>query len=136
MQNLLSPRAWAILWTVVVLVACWTPGGAVRGGGPDIPGLDKGVHTLLFFLESFFLLRALHGVFPARTLRGGRPTGRIASSSAAALAAGLAILTEIVQNWVPNRDGSLGDLLADFLGILLATAWYRQRDTEDERAHP
>jgi VanZ family protein len=69
-------------------------------------------------------------------LHDSRTTGRITSSRAAALAAGLAILTEIVQNWVPNRDGSIGDLLADFLGILLVTAWYRRKDTDDERTHP
>jgi len=142
----LSPQAWALLWTAVVLLACWTPGGTVRGGGLDVPGLDKVVHTLLFFPETFLLLRALHGVLPARTLHGvlpartlrdGRTPGRISWVGATALAGGLAILTEIVQIWVPNRDGSVMDLLADFLGILLGAAWYLRgrRIPYDERTH-
>ncbi len=111
-----------------MLLACLSPGRAVDAG-LKVPGLDKAVHAALFFLESFFLLRAL---------RGGRPAGRIRYLSATALAGGLAVLTEAAQIWVPNRIGSVRDLLADFLGILLCVAWFsfRQKASNDERPHP
>jgi len=134
-------RAPAILWTAVVLLACWIPGGAVEAGSLDlfdVPGLDKVVHVVLFFLESFLLLRAVHGVPSGRSLRDALTTGRIACRRVAVPTAGLAALTEVVQLWVPHRDGSPADFLADLLGILLGCAWYLRgrRDSLEERAHP
>jgi VanZ family protein len=127
MLRLPSPKTLAILWTVLVLLACWTPGDpnpSVR-----IPGLDKVVHATLFFLESFFLLRVL---------RRGRSNGRIPCLGTAALSGTLAVLTEVGQLWVPNRAGSVRDLLADALGILLCLAWFRlrRRDSQGKGAHP
>jgi len=135
-------RVLAVLWTAVVLLACWLPGGTVEAGSLgllDVPGLDKVVHAVLFFLESYLLLRALPGAAPpARALRDAGTPGRISCWRVTALAGGLAILTEVVQLWVPNRDGSLADFLADLLGILLGCAWYLhgRGDPYEKRAHP
>ena len=70
---------------------------------------DKVVHGLLFFVHTALLARSVrHGAF----------------ASPRAVTLGLAMLlaagTELIQRFVPGRQGSLGDLAADSLGIALA----------------
>ena len=108
----MPPAAAAALWTTFLLVVLLFPGDKIPKEVPS-DGLDKGVHAMLFYLESFFLRRWLH--------QPGK--GRRDLLIAVFLASSLAFATEAAQLLLPERKGSVGDLLADHLGIVLYTAW-------------
>lgn len=104
----------AVVVTSGVALLLLTPGSGV----PDLPGSlpawvaafgDKIVHAVLFFVETLSLHQAL------RHSQGRRALALAGLSSFA-----FALFTEIAQLVVPFRDGSLGDLLADGVGIALA----------------
>lgn len=84
----------------------------VLGGGTEplaqaFPHQDK-VHHLLGFAVFAYSLRF---AFPALGLR---------RTFIAGLA--VAIVIEALQNWLPGRTSSLGDMAADMMGLLLG-AW-------------
>jgi hypothetical protein len=103
----------ALLWTLVILVLCWTPDVMLPVvEGPDtylfrVIHIDKFVHAGLFAVFSVLWLRAL-------------PVGNRRFLWVALAGAALAALTEIVQN-VPiiHREGEVSDAVADFVGVLL-----------------
>jgi len=72
---------------------------------PQVSGSDKFVHALLFGLCGLTSLRAW----------GDRRTHAVRTALALAL---FAVATETLQLWVPGRSASLGDLVADLLGVL------------------
>lgn len=102
----------AVLWTLIILVLCWTP--EVYLPVEEDPSwwevalhLDKIVHVGIFAVFSVLWLRARQGT--------RRPFLWIAVAGLA-----LAVLTEVVQN-VPiiHREGGIDDAIADFAGVLL-----------------
>jgi hypothetical protein len=104
--------AMAGLWTFVILLLCWIPGNMVRKFEGDsswffhVPDLDKIVHASIFIVFSLLWARA----WPLR-----RPFRWIALAGF-----GLAILTEVVQKLaIIGRDGSVGDTVVDFAGVLV-----------------
>jgi VanZ family protein len=103
----------ASLWTVTILVACWTPDIYLpvreqRGSLLNLPHLDKLVHLGIFGVFAVLWLRALP-YLPQRFLRIGLA------------GAALAALTEIVQNLpIVHREGEFKDWVADTTGLLLA----------------
>jgi VanZ family protein len=101
-------RAIRVRWLLVLaaamfvqVLAVYSPGAP---HGPEISGLDKLVHLLLFAAPTFAGLAA-----------GLRPRWLLA------LLAIHAPLSEVVQ-WagLPNRDGDVWDALADLTGVLVA----------------
>lgn len=72
---------------------------------PQVSGSDKFVHALLFGLCGFTSLRAWCD----------QRTHAVRTAVALAL---FAVATEALQLWVPGRSASLGDLVADLLGVL------------------
>lgn len=107
-----------LAWTALVLLCLLWPGTGLPATDYSwwrfLPsGIDKAVHGLLFFMETFYLLRSLHH------LRPGFPALPAAIASAILLGA----LTEIFQLWVPDREGSGTDLIADALGAFACGAW-------------
>jgi VanZ family protein len=102
----------ALLWTVIILVLCWTPQIYLPvDERPDswkiILHLDKVVHLGIFAVFSVLWLRALPG--------GKRRFFVVAIAGLV-----LAVVTEVVQN-VPiiQREGEVQDAVADFSGVLL-----------------
>lgn len=84
---------------------------------PSFPGADKLAHALIYGLLAAAILRAL----PPR-LRADQP-GR-AAAIVLAVCFGYGLTDEFHQSFVPGRDASLGDLLADVAGAaILCTVW-------------
>lgn len=124
MRDRLLALAW---WTVTVLILVLP--GSERPVGPAWlvrlaeSGGDKVVHALLFF-----------GLV-ALTARGLAPLGRSrALGLSVAMAAAWAPLSEWLQRRVPHRDASLPDLLADVVGLVLATLLLLRRSGPTEPA--
>ncbi len=107
----------AILWTVLVVLMLSLPGNELPsfGDGFSLPEVsDKAAHAVLFFFESFFLLRSFRelGFFASRP--------RFWALGAAAI---LAVVTELVQLVVPGRSYEIADVGANLLGVALGAAW-------------
>jgi D-alanyl-D-alanine carboxypeptidase/D-alanyl-D-alanine-endopeptidase (penicillin-binding protein 4) len=112
----------AVLWTALVAAVLLTSGSRVPSLEVPlwIPPLmlqwsDKVVHAVLFFGETFFLLRWL--------VLSERRRPRL---TAALLAGGLALATETAQRWVPYRTADPEDLVANLAGVLLLLAFSRR----------
>ncbi len=81
--------------------------------GPQVSGSDKFVHAFLFGLCGLTSLRAW----------GAQRSHTVRTVLALTL---FAVATEVLQLWVPGRSASLGDLVADLLGVLagmVLAAW-------------
>lgn len=111
-----ATRQWARVATVALLVlslplflAPPTPdddGDTILGVRiPDLPGLDKSVHALVF---------ALLGAAGTLGWPGRRPTRRLL-----ALLLAYGALTELAQWFIPGRAASILDWLADAAGALV-----------------
>ncbi|MFX4274018.1 VanZ family protein [Propionibacteriaceae bacterium Y1685] len=97
----------AILAGVIQVVGLYRPTGIE--GAPAIPGLDKAAHLLMFGVPVLLLLLA------ACRRRWVLP-----------VFAAHAMVSEVIQHrFLPSRSGDPYDLLADLIGIGLATlaAW-------------
>lgn len=107
-------RFWWLLAVLVIaghLLALYLPGSPE---GPDLAGSDKLAHVALFAVPVWLLGRLTERIW---LVAGGFTVHAVAS--------------EFVQWWfVPYREGSWGDLVADLAGIALAVAlllWRRNR---------
>ncbi|TDZ81336.1 VanZ family protein [Mycobacteroides salmoniphilum] len=96
---------WCLRWLTLLgafAVAClllFTPGGTAPSGPP---GADKVVHVLIFGM-----------------LAVSSRFARIGEKATLAWVLAFAACSEVIQAlWVPRRDGSLLDLLADAVGLL------------------
>lgn len=120
----LRPRfAAAAAWAVLIAVLLWT-------GGPETPpswiwlealqeaGGDKLGHAGLFLVQAWLLCRA-------------RPPTPAWLGASLAVAVLFGALTEAVQVPLGDREGELGDLVADALGAAAGVAafarWSRRR---------
>ena len=106
------PLAW--IWTMVVLVICWTP-KSVLPVSEDVPRAyllphpDKWVHAGIFAVFAFLWMRAW------------KAPGRIWKILVVGLA--LALITELGQaTWLVQRDADIFDALADAVGVVLGIA--------------
>jgi len=104
--------ALAVVWTLVILVLCWTPADwlpvkETEGSVWDLPHKDKFVHAGMFFVFAVLWLAATR-----------EKPGRFAWVAAAGIA--LAVVTELGQN-LPflRRDGEVADALADCVGVVV-----------------
>ncbi|QEH33757.1 VanZ like family protein [Aquisphaera giovannonii] len=108
----------AVLWTVVILILCWTP--RIYLPAPEHEGslvhlmhLDKIVHAGIFAVFAVLWLRT----------SSGRPRDYLLVLLAGAA---LALLTEAVQNHpFINREGELADGLTDVAGAIAGFPIYR-----------
>lgn len=112
----------ATLWTVLIIGLCSIPAPALRG--PDVAGVDKLAHFVLFGIFAWLWLRAVKH--------------RAGSALRHVVLAGLALagLTEVYQGLLPfGRDPSLLDALANTAGLLVGiavhTAWERRTSRRD-----
>jgi hypothetical protein len=104
----------AVGWTLTIMIVCWIPRvllHEVEGDGTfyRLPNFDKLVHGWIFVVFAVAWLRALSG-----------PRRMVVVFWAGLL---LAIMTEAVQE-VPviGRDATLGDIVADSVGVLVGLA--------------
>jgi VanZ family protein len=79
-------------------------------------GTDKFLHALEYALMGFFTTRGAMLTWELPRFRG--------ASLGAAIAAGLGLLDEFHQYFVPGRNPSLGDALADAVGAIIGAALF------------
>ena len=120
---MISRDSW-LLWGPAAAVAAI---GMVLGLLHSPPGAtmfwDKLLHAGSYFTFSVLLMRSTHGGFapprPGPTLQ------------AFLIAMGHGVLIEIVQAFVPWREASVGDAVADavgaLLGVVIVALWYVPR---------
>jgi VanZ family protein len=84
---------------------------------PSIPWRDKAAHVVQYGLLGLFVARAVRGTWPALPARRALPL-------AALITAGWGYLDELHQAFVPGRDASALDVLADVVGAVLGVAAY------------
>jgi len=89
--------------------------------GPEIPFLDKFLHTIEYAVLGFLLVR---GFKNSRLLFSN--TGFILLTIALATLYG--ITDEFHQYFVPTRSATLGDILFDCLGSIIGSIVYRKRE--------
>ena len=101
----------AVLWTIVILVLCWTPHVMLP--------LNEGAESLTHKLQlDKFVHAGIFAVFTVLWLRT-RPAGKSMYLWVLLAGTALAAITEIVQNLpIINREGEFQDALADFAGVL------------------
>ena len=116
--------ALAVIWTIVIMVLCWTPQAFLPvSEAPNSLAmklyLDKIIHAGMFMIFGVLWLRA--GLLSKRRYLWVFLAG-----------VALAAITEIVQN-VPslNREGEFEDVLADVAGVMIGFLlyWMKQRLT-------
>ena len=119
LQNLLSKRYPAQLWTIFIFILMAIPGNMLpREDKTFIPNLDKLVHAILFgsfvFLWSFYYTAKKNMVSVRRY------------NSLLIIACLYGIATELMQKYfIPNRDFSLFDIAADMTGALAGYLFVR-----------
>ncbi len=97
-----------MFWAAAILVMTSWPS---PGGIPDVTGLDKVAHFSVYAILGTLVARAL---LPTRAL----PVLTIAFIGIATFGA----LDELHQNWIPGRDASVADWIADISGALVGLA--------------
>ncbi len=108
----------AVLWTILILVLCWTP--------PAMIPVNEGTESLTHKLHlDKFLHAGVFTVFTVLWMRT-RPAGRTMYLWVLLAGTALAAITEIVQNLpIVNREGDFQDAMADFAGVLLGFPLFR-----------
>jgi len=122
---------WISLWAPVLgfMVLLW-----FLSGRSDVPAAkyvsDKLLHVTAYAGFGMLSLRACHG--------GVRPLRRGSTLLAILLAVGYGAVDEWHQSWVPGRFSSVGDWIADVVGVGLAVLLFAvlacaRRATADSR---
>lgn len=113
----MTPSRSRAVWAPVLLLAALFFVVAVQRDMGAVSRLwDKGIHAAGYAVFGLLALRAAHG--------GWRDPARGAVSLAAAVTIGHGACVEILQTFVPWREGSLGDLAADALGFAIGLGLY------------
>lgn len=105
------------LWALFILVICVLPGDAF----PDvdfweIDWEDKVIHTGVFALLGALMV---WGEWRRTGIMNPRPVVKVLIILVCLL---FGLATEIIQSeFIPTRYGSIGDVIADFVGALLGT---------------
>lgn len=118
-----------ICWMAAIFVASCIPGKTLPPLGFKMH--DKVAHLIEFGLLGWLLWRAFSGASHAALRRG-------AALWTGAVGVGWGVLDEVHQLFVPGREASVYDALADALGVLggmgLALWMRRRRVRSEERA--
>jgi VanZ family protein len=113
------------LWTPVLcyFAAIYLVSGQRVPGGTG-PGWDKLLHAAAYWVAGMLALRASHGAWASPRLG--------ATLLALSVVIGYGGFDETHQSWVPGRDASVADWLADVVGATLAvpsSSWLARRRT-------
>jgi VanZ family protein len=98
----------AVAWCAVLF------GLSAQSHLPETPGGDKLAHLTAYI--------ATGGLFVRAALGGSRFVPRAAWLAAAVLGALYGVSDEFHQSFVPGRDASVGDALADAIGSLIGAS--------------
>lgn len=113
-------RIMTILWSVVVLLILFLPGGATPKAPVLIPHLDKFIHFTIFMILTVLSIKGLR---PHK--RMNRWCISIPQSFTLLAVILFAGASEVVQEqWIPGRGGDIADFIADFLGIFVGVIIY------------
>ena len=120
---MISRDTW-VLWGPAVAVAAVGMALGVMHSPPAAQVFwDKILHASSYFVFSVLLVRATHGGFAPPRLGP--------SAFAMGLAMGHGVAIEIVQAFVPWREASIGDAVADAVGalagLIVVALWYVPR---------
>lgn len=100
-----------ITWSLIVLILTLIPGKAI----PDVRvfQIDKLVH---FFIFGMLMVLSSYGLKKLSVIRG-RPAHPIFIAALYSLSFGLMI--EVLQQFVPGRNFSMADVLANGIGVAI-----------------
>jgi hypothetical protein len=106
-----------LLWTIIVLYATLSPGDQLPGRFLfDLPYLDKIIHTGLFTVQSFLMIKLFQRIRQLEKLSNWK------LGIAILLCIILGVFVEIMQNFIPDRSFEPMDLVCNIIGILLGLA--------------
>ena len=108
----MSPWRIISLWVPVAVFILLLSVASGRSDPPEVPVWDKLMHVAAYGVLGVLAMRAFHG--GAGRLRWG------ASLAAVALTVGYGAIDEVHQSFVPGRDPSGWDVMADFVGAMAA----------------
>lgn len=113
LQQVLSKRYPATLWTIFILILMVIPGNMLpREETTFIPNLDKLVHAILF--GSFVFLWCYYFTARNNTIKVGR------YNLVLLVACLYGVATELIQKYfIPMRDFSIFDIIADASGAVI-----------------
>ena len=101
----------SIIWTIIVFFFCVIPAKQIPD--PEIPGFDKVVHFIMFFMLSYLWTIGLIKQHSYKSLQKKAIFIAMLSSFL------FGIFTELFQYLLTeSRSGELNDLLADVLGVI------------------
>ena len=104
---------WAVvlLWTALAAGLSVLPGGSIEG--PELPFVDKAAHFVMYGIMAALVHRAARGDSLRRAMLVAVACGALGG------------VLEIVQEFVPGREASIGDALANLLGAAtVSAAWF------------
>ena len=110
-------NVWGIIWILIILIACSTPGDKLPEG--PFLNFDKLIH---FFFYGMLQLLVLRGLLLQHQFKFLRKNYLLVSFIFSSF---YGILIEILQGYVfRNRSLDTHDMIANVIGVLLATiAW-------------
>ena len=99
----------AVLWSLVILVLTLIPGNAL----PDVGffQIDKVVH---FFIFGLLMILSSFGITKTREVKGA-PANPILITSLYSIT--FSIMIEILQKFIPGRNFSVADIIANVIGV-------------------
>lgn len=108
----------ALAWAAVIFALSSLPATDIRLDLPNVPGLDKVAHVVLFGILAALLAQALRGAGEVRSI-----------VLAVVLASAYGVTDEWHQSSVPGRDADVYDWGADTIGAVLfgLGVWFLRR---------
>ncbi len=113
-------RIWLIIWFILIWVLSSLPASEVTS---DVQYLDKAVH-----LSQYFIL----GILVFLNFRQ-RFFGSLNKQLVLAIFLLLAAIDEFYQHFIPNRDVTLWDMMANWAGLVIAYWISAARREKDDR---
>ena len=111
--------ALTLLWTTVVLFATLSPGDQIPGNILfDLPYADKIIHTGLFTIQGFLMIKMFQGI------KGLDNLGKWRLWITLLLGAILGVFVEFMQHFIPDRSFEMTDLACNIFGISLGLVTY------------
>ena len=80
------------------------------------PGSDKVIHYFEYTVLALLFYRGL--------VYGRRSIGNLIAGVVVIAGSGIALMDEFYQSFIPGRDSSFFDLVADFSGVITGTVIY------------
>lgn len=114
MKRFLKFHGPAIFWAVLILIASSIP--KLQTPDLNIPLMDKWIHLVVYGIFGCLLQRSFFVLSPNRLLVFGM-TLLVGSV--------YGLTDEYHQSFVPGREASVGDFIADTLGVSLSFLAYR-----------